>query len=312
MVSSSVLLKHASVTVSFSLFHGSEGFITNKTISGHVMVCVVQAACLFVFNALIRHTLESKRKEGNTSALSDLSNLSNTSLNNTGARKIAALARFKEFQLEVTPRQALREFNQAHSSVAMTPSLFMPRKSTRKRKADTAVAPVDPVVVVSEDTSVEDLVEDDVSSEASSTVETAVSRRKSARLSRTSGMTMEDLDPDKDLTRPTSVPATLQPSEESLLLDDTNDATMMVSKPEIFLDARPASQQMFLFVLFQNYYLLEKENLLQFIKFVYTNNIFLVDFPVLTNQYSPIVFSGSGIEAAERQTQEEAFRSVRL
>ena len=234
------------------------------------MVCVVLAACLFVFNALIRHTLESKRKEGNTSALSDLSNLSNTSLNNTGARKIAALARFKEFELEVTPRQALREFNQAHSSVAMTPSLFMPRKSTRKRKADTAVAPV---VVASEDPSVEDIVDDDVSSEASSTVETAVSRRKSARLSRTSGITMEDLDPDKDLTRPTSVPASLRPSEESLLLDDTNDATMMVSKPEIFLDARPASQQMFLFVLFQNYYLLEKENLLQFIKFVYTNNI---------------------------------------
>ena len=121
----------------------------------------------------------------------------------------------------------MREFNEAHASVAMTPSLFMPRKSTRKRKAETVVAPV--AAAVSEDPSVTEMVEDDVSSEASTPEETGITRRKSARLSRTPGITVEDLDPDKDITKPTNVTSTVRPSEDSLLLDDTDDTLMMVS-----------------------------------------------------------------------------------
>ena len=40
---------------------------------------------------------------------------------------------------------------------------------------------------------------------------------------------MEDVDPDRDLTKPTNVSASVRASEDSLLLDDTNDATMMVN-----------------------------------------------------------------------------------
>ena len=175
--------------------------------------------------------LESKRRESNSSALSDLSNLSglnNSSLNNTQARKIAALATFKELEMEQTPRQALREFQQANQSVAMTPSLFMPRKSTRKRTAEAMTEPV----AVPEDPRVEDMEEEEeenVSSEASTPEVTGHTRRKSARLSRTHGITMEDVDPDRDLTKPTNVSASVRASEDSLLLDDTNDATMMVN-----------------------------------------------------------------------------------
>ena len=121
----------------------------------------------------------------------------------------------------------MREFNEAHASVAMTPSLFMPRKSTRKRKTETPVAPV--AAALSEDPSVPEMVEDDVFSEASTPEETGVTRRKSARLSRPAGITVEDLDPDKDITRPTNVPSSVRPSEDSLLLDDTDDALKMVS-----------------------------------------------------------------------------------
>ena len=175
--------------------------------------------------------LESKRRESNSSALSDLSNLSglnNSSLNNTQARKIAALATFKELEMEQTPRQALREFQQANQSVAMTPSLFMPRKSTRKRTAEAMTEPV----AVPEDPRVEDMEEEEeenVSSEASTPEVTGHTRRKSARLSRTHGITMEDVDPDRNITKPTNVSASVRASEDSLLLDDTNDATMMVN-----------------------------------------------------------------------------------
>ena len=173
--------------------------------------------------------LESKRRESNSSALSDLSNLSglnNSSLNNTQARKIAALATFKELQMEQTPRQALREFQQANQSVAMTPSLFMPRKSTRKR---TAEAMTEPVAELEDPRGEEEVEEENVSSEASTPELTGLTRRKSARLSRTPGITMEDVDPDRDLTKPTNVSASVRASEDSLLLDDTNDATMMVN-----------------------------------------------------------------------------------
>ena len=139
------------------------------------------------------------------------------------------MAKFKELDLEVTPRQALREFNEAHASVAMTPSAFMPRKSTRKRKAETVLEPK--AAAVSENLSVPEMMEDELSSESSSPEQTGVTRRKSARLSRTPGITLEDLDPDLDLTKPTVVPASVRPSEDTLLLDDTEDATMMVSKP---------------------------------------------------------------------------------
>ena len=130
---------------------------------------------------------------------------------------------------EITPRQAIREFNQANLSTAMTPSLFFPRKSTRKRKAEAVAEPAAEL----ENSVVPDVVEEeeeeeDVSSEASSSELAGVTRRKSARLSRTRGITMEDLDPDKDLTKPTNVSASVRPSEDSLLLDDTADATMMV------------------------------------------------------------------------------------
>ena len=187
----------------------------------------MQSALFLVF---IVNILESKRREPNSSVLSDLSNLSglnNTSLNNTQARKIAALANFKELEMEMTPRQALREFQQANRSDAMTPSLFMPRKSTRKRTAEAVTEPVAaPEAPLVQDMEEE---EEDVSSEASTPEVTGLTRRRSARLSRTAGITMEDVDPDKDLTKPTNVSASVRASEDSLLLDDTNDATMMVN-----------------------------------------------------------------------------------
>ena len=89
------------------------------------------------------------------------------------------------------------------------------------------MAPV--AAALSEDPSVPEMVEDDVFSEASTPEETGVTRRKSARLSRPAGITVEDLDPDKDITRPTNVPSSVRPSEDSLLLDDTDDALKMVS-----------------------------------------------------------------------------------
>ena len=61
--------------------------------------------------------------------LSDISNSmnlssNNSTLNNTEAKKIAALARHHRFQAEVTPRTAIRNFVEANQSEAQTPSNF--------------------------------------------------------------------------------------------------------------------------------------------------------------------------------------------
>ena len=39
----------------------------------------------------------------------------------------------------------------------------------------------------------------------------------------------ENVDPVKDITKPSNVSASVRASEDSLLLDDTDDATMMVN-----------------------------------------------------------------------------------
>ena len=64
-----------------------------------------------------------------TLPLTDISNSMNLSsnnftLNNTEAKKIAALARHHRFQAEVTPRTAIRNFVEANQSEAQTPSKF--------------------------------------------------------------------------------------------------------------------------------------------------------------------------------------------
>ena len=77
-------------------------------------------------------------KSKNVSVLSDLSNVSgqtsaNSTMNDTQAKKIAALAKFKQLDMDVTARTALKEFNKANLSDAQTPALLMPKKTTRKR-----------------------------------------------------------------------------------------------------------------------------------------------------------------------------------
>ena len=136
-------------------------------------------------------------------------------MDNTQTKKIAALAKFKQLDMEITPRTALREFNQANQSEAQTPALYLP---PRKRKAETDLDPSSSVSGTQGENPEAEL--EDLSSDESSLAETRKQRR-SLRLSRSRAIPMEDLDPERDLTKPTCISVGGEANEESLLLDDT-------------------------------------------------------------------------------------------
>ena len=167
-------------------------------------------------------------KSKNVSVLSDLSNVSgqtsaNSTLNDTQAKKIAALAKFKQLDMDVTARTALKEFNKANLSDAQTPALLMPKKTTRKRKAEGTVGS-------QVESQPEDLLEelDTLTSDDSSLVEAGPAKRKSLRLSRSYGITMSDVAPERDPTKPTSVSVVAGATDDSLQLDETENETMQV------------------------------------------------------------------------------------
>ena len=142
-------------------------------------------------------------------------------MDNTQTKKIAALAKFKQLDMEITPRTALREFNQANQSEAQTPALYLP---PRKRKAETELDPSSSVAGAGAQGENPEAELEDLSSDESSLAETRKQRR-SLRLSRSRAIPMEDLDPERDLTKPTCISVGGEANEESLLLDDTVQVT---------------------------------------------------------------------------------------
>ena len=92
------------------------------------------------FSSLIQQLCSDiRRGKNDSSVLSDLSNISsNSTMDNTQTKKIAALAKFKQLDIDITPRAALREFNQANQSDAQTPALYVP---PRKKKTEAESGP---------------------------------------------------------------------------------------------------------------------------------------------------------------------------
>merc|ERR1719234_1624348 len=90
------------------------------------------------------------RNMTNASALMDISNTLNTtsadsSMTGTEAKKMAALARFKAMEADITPRTAINQFVEANQSQAQTPAQFFAtgevtkeseRRSKRRRVGD--------------------------------------------------------------------------------------------------------------------------------------------------------------------------------
>ena len=83
----------------------------------------------------------------------DISNTANitsadSSLTGTEAKKMAALARFKAMEADITPRTAINQFVEANQSEAQTPALFFGndedtegRRSSERRKIGDKTSP---------------------------------------------------------------------------------------------------------------------------------------------------------------------------
>ena len=179
------------------------------------------------FSSLIQQSCsDTRRRKNDSSVLSDLSNISsNSTMDNTQTKKIAALAKFKQLDIDITPRAALREFNQANQSDAQTPALYVP---PRKKKTEAESGPSTAAAKAQGESPAGDLrdVLSDLSSDESSLADTKQQRR-SVRLSR-SHATVDDLDPERDLTKPTCISVGGEANEESFLLDDTGNETVQV------------------------------------------------------------------------------------
>lgn len=176
------------------------------------------------------------RNLSNAAALMDISNTLNitsadSTMTGTEAKKMAALARFKAMEADITPRTAINQFVEANQSEAQTPALFFStgeitesrRSSKRRRVGDkTSVS-----VVSMEETNLNEDIAGNLSSDTSDTTETSRTLRRSARgRGKTSlGVTMEDVDPDRDITKPTNMSATVNMTDMHLT-DDSLDETM--------------------------------------------------------------------------------------
>ena len=166
----------------------------------------------------------------------DISNTLNvtsadSTMTGTEAKKMAALARFKAMEADITPRTAINQFVEANQSEAQTPALFFSteevtesrRSSKRRRVGDkTSVS-----VVSMEETNLNEDIAGNLSSDISDTTETSRTLRRSARGrgKNSLGVTMEDVDPDRDITKPTNMSATVNMTDMQLT-DDSLDETM--------------------------------------------------------------------------------------
>ena len=147
--------------------------------------------------------------------MTDISNLNMTSadssMTNTEAKKMALLAMYKQSQNDVTPRTAINQFLDANKSQAQTPALFFDKnkskRPTRKRNlADEEMSREEGSLVNL--SKVDDIDSSNISSDNS---ELAISRNRSLRRSsrgKKNEITVDDLDPDKDLTKPTNLSTT--------------------------------------------------------------------------------------------------------
>ena len=176
------------------------------------------------------------RNLSNAAALMDISNTLNitsadSTMTGTEAKKMAALARFKSMEADITPRTAINQFVEANQSEAQTPALFFSteevtesrRSSKRRRVGDkTSVS-----VVSMEETNLNEDITGNLSSDISDTTETFRTLRRSARgrVKNSLGVTMEDVDPDRDITKPTNMSATVNMTDMQLT-DDSLDETM--------------------------------------------------------------------------------------
>ena len=155
----------------------------------------------------------------------------NSTLNNTEAKKIAALARHHRFQAEVTPRTAIRNFVEANQSEAQTPSNFFSqnpdsevrsgtRRSLRQSKNGSDEA--------TQNTTTE-ADNSNLPSDNSDLNDTRTLRR-SSRGKRKHGVTAEEVDLERDLTRPTNVSATVNMSSFQLSDDSTDQTPLLRNK----------------------------------------------------------------------------------
>ena len=168
-----------------------------------------------------------------TGALSDITNMSSadSTLNNTDVKRMVALALYKQKQNDVTPRTAIEQFLDANQSNALTPALVFDRGPvTRKRKMEQDLGKIiDSRVHTS---NIEDDIEEsnDISEDNNSAEwkETISSRRRSKRKSNVE-VTVDDVNPDKDLTRPTNMSTTVNMTDFALT-DDSTDHILPLSK----------------------------------------------------------------------------------
>ena len=103
----------------------------------YIIVRLCDTACETYFMSFLDADTSNR-----TLPLSDISNSmnlssNNSTLNNTEAKKIAALARHHRFQAEVTPRTAIRNFVEANQSEAQTPSNFFAQNSDSEVRSGT-------------------------------------------------------------------------------------------------------------------------------------------------------------------------------
>ena len=166
----------------------------------------------------------------------DISNTVNmtsadSSLTGTEAKKMAALARFKAMEADVTPRTAINQFVAANQSEAQTPALFFgteedtePRRSSKRRRLGDKTSLS---AVAMEETNLNEDTTGNLSSDISDTMEASRTLRRSARGrgKKSPGVTMEDVDPDRDITKPTNLSATVNMTDMQLT-DDSLEETM--------------------------------------------------------------------------------------
>ena len=169
----------------------------------------------------------------NSTALTDISNLNMTSadssMTNAEAKKMALLAMYKQSQNDVTPRTAINQFLDANKSQAQTPALFFDKikgkRQTRKRSLSVDESGREERSLINS-SKVEDMESSNISSDNS---ELVMSRNCSVRRSsrgKKPEITMEDLDPERDITKPTNLSTTVNVTNFNLT-DDSADSSAL-------------------------------------------------------------------------------------
>ena len=160
-------------------------------------------------------------------------------MNNTEVRKITALAQYRESQNNITPRTAIEQFISANQSDAQTPAVVFQNTAgpvTRKRKNQENSKLNSNKEESSLEASVdEQLDEDSVSSENNSDIRDNTLLRRSSRSRRSKNVeiTMNDVDPERDLTRPTNLSTTVNNVTDFNISEDSMEETRVGRKRKV-------------------------------------------------------------------------------